>query len=211
MLLNLDRVIVAVDDLAAAADDYTRLLGREASMNDGEGRALFRLGNTALELATREGMASPGPTPATEGVAGIVFQEDGREEATWLPGTSSRGIPIGLVSDESEDGLLPGGLSMPTTEPAASVAALDHVVISTGDLDAARALYGEELGIRLALDRQLHIARLQVTVNDMPLVRRLDGGGDLQGDPESVVGGKRPPFEPVGQRRSLDQFEDERP
>jgi catechol 2,3-dioxygenase-like lactoylglutathione lyase family enzyme len=44
----------------------------------------------------------------------------------------------------------------------ASACALDHVVISTGDLDAARALYGEELGLRLALDRPFPKRGIQI-------------------------------------------------
>ena len=38
--------------------------------------------------------------------------------------------------------------------------ALDHVVVRTSDPDAAVALYGQQLGIRLALDRQLGGTRM---------------------------------------------------
>ncbi len=38
--------------------------------------------------------------------------------------------------------------------------ALDHVVLRTANIDAARALYGEALGIRLALERDLRGTRM---------------------------------------------------
>lgn len=51
--------------------------------------------------------------------------------------------------------------------PEASVArdpscahALDHVVLRTGSVEAARALYGEQLGVRLALERELRGTRM---------------------------------------------------
>src|ERR1700691_5621500 len=42
-------------------------------------------------------------------------------------------------------------LSAPSA--AASITALDHVVISTGDPERAAALYGARLGLDMALDR----------------------------------------------------------
>jgi catechol 2,3-dioxygenase-like lactoylglutathione lyase family enzyme len=41
----------------------------------------------------------------------------------------------------------------PEGDPAAAVEALDHVVILSGDLEGSRRLYGDQLGLRLALDR----------------------------------------------------------
>jgi catechol 2,3-dioxygenase-like lactoylglutathione lyase family enzyme len=45
------------------------------------------------------------------------------------------------------------GLRSTSAMPAASVEALDHVVLRTADPEAALALYGQGLGMRLALDR----------------------------------------------------------
>jgi catechol 2,3-dioxygenase-like lactoylglutathione lyase family enzyme len=46
-----------------------------------------------------------------------------------------------------------GALRATAPVPASSVDALDHVVVRTADPDAAVALYGNGLGLRLALDR----------------------------------------------------------
>ena len=55
MLTTLDHVVIAVRDLAAAAADYTRLLGRRPSWRGahpelGTANVLFRLENTYIEL-----------------------------------------------------------------------------------------------------------------------------------------------------------------
>lgn len=46
-----------------------------------------------------------------------------------------------------------------TSDPSCAHA-LDHVVVRTSDADAARKLYGEQLGIRLALERELRDTRM---------------------------------------------------
>jgi catechol 2,3-dioxygenase-like lactoylglutathione lyase family enzyme len=51
-------------------------------------------------------------------------------------------------------------MSCPAPESLASAHALDHVVIRTALPDAAVALYGTGLGVRLALDRELGGTRM---------------------------------------------------
>jgi catechol 2,3-dioxygenase-like lactoylglutathione lyase family enzyme len=41
----------------------------------------------------------------------------------------------------------------PSADPSAVVGGVDHFVIMTADADGARELYGDKLGLRLALDR----------------------------------------------------------
>ncbi len=53
-------------------------------------------------------------------------------------------------------------LREPSTAPAAAVSALDHVVVASTDLEASRSLYGEGLGLRLALDRSFEARRLRI-------------------------------------------------
>lgn len=91
--------------------------------------------------------------PAADPVDG-----EGRDAATdavrrWrnvmLPGSATRGT--GLFAIEHLEGEL--SESPPGCAPEAAVSALDHVVVRSPDLAAAGALYGERLGLRLALDR----------------------------------------------------------
>lgn len=140
---TLARVVVAVDDPAAAAADYERLLGHAS--RDG----CFSLRNTCLQLVDRVDAELAGGTPESEGVAALVFRENERETGEWLDPRETRGIPIGLARDADDD----PAYSPDAHSPGEAVAALDHVVISTADLDAALALYGQRLGLRLALDR----------------------------------------------------------
>jgi catechol 2,3-dioxygenase-like lactoylglutathione lyase family enzyme len=155
MIVKLDRVIVAVDDVEAALADYVCLLGREAS--DAE-RGLFGLRNTTLQLASVEDLADEGLEVSKPGVAALVFEEDGRDEDQWLPSERTRRIPIALGRDD-RDGV---DAAAALVKPGTQVDALDHVVVSTGDLDAARRLYGEELGLRLALDRSFEKRGIQI-------------------------------------------------
>lgn len=163
MITRLERVVVAVDDLLEAMADYERLLGVPPS-DAGEG--LFALRNTSLQLVERETAQIAGREVSSVGVAGLVFEEDGREakegrEATeraeWLDLADTRGIPIALARDDAD-------AAAPERDVDARevVAGLDHVVISTGDLAAARALYGERLGLRLALDRVFEKRGIQI-------------------------------------------------
>ena len=64
MIVGLDHIGVAVGDLDAAVDAYTRFLGVSPRMAEGDGkgrRARFELANTAL----------------------LLFQQDGADDALW--------------------------------------------------------------------------------------------------------------------------------
>ena len=63
----------------------------------------------------------------------------------------TRGVRLSVSSSSTADELLPPAL--PLGEVSATVTKVDHVVISTRDADRAKTLYGDSLGIRLALDR----------------------------------------------------------
>jgi catechol 2,3-dioxygenase-like lactoylglutathione lyase family enzyme len=163
MITRLERVVVAVDDLLEAMADYERLLGVPPS-DAAEG--LFALRNTSLQLVERETAQIAGREVSSAGVAGLVFEEDSRgaseaaeaaERAEWLDLADTRGIPIALARDDVD-------AAAPDRDVDARevVAGLDHVVISTGDLAAARALYGERLGLRLALDRVFEKRGIQI-------------------------------------------------
>jgi catechol 2,3-dioxygenase-like lactoylglutathione lyase family enzyme len=68
-----------------------------------------------------------------------------------LPADESRGVLLFAIQHLSSPDLLPpAGLVAPA---ASAVTGVDHVVVRTADAEAAKQLYGRELGIRLALDR----------------------------------------------------------
>ena len=57
-----------------------------------------------------------------------------------------------------------GGLSLAelTTAPEAAVGGVDHFVVMTPDGDAAKAVYGDDLGLRLALDRTFESRKVRL-------------------------------------------------
>lgn len=89
-------------------------------------------------------------TPASDGEA---CGEDGvvrHFRTAELSPRATRGPQV-LVVERADTARLRGE---PSAEPAACHA-LDHVVLRTADASAARTLYGDALGIRLALDTTL--------------------------------------------------------
>jgi catechol 2,3-dioxygenase-like lactoylglutathione lyase family enzyme len=72
-------------------------------------------------------------------------------ENVVLPGEDSRGVLLFAIEHRSPPELLPvADLAAPA---ASAVTGLDHVVVRTADPEASKQLYGDQLGIRLALDR----------------------------------------------------------
>jgi catechol 2,3-dioxygenase-like lactoylglutathione lyase family enzyme len=72
-------------------------------------------------------------------------------ESVGLPAEETRGVPLLAIQEISPRDLLPpADLLAPV---ASAVAGVDHVVVRTADAEAAKQLYGDRLGIRLALDR----------------------------------------------------------
>ena len=68
-----------------------------------------------------------------------------------LPTSQTRGVVLFAIEHASANAMLPP--APPAGAEAASVFALDHAVIRTLDPEAARVLYGDQMGLRLALDR----------------------------------------------------------
>ncbi|MBW2267925.1 MAG: VOC family protein [Deltaproteobacteria bacterium] len=64
---------------------------------------------------------------------------------------ATRGIVVRAIENRSPADVLP--LCEARTSPEASVTALDHVVVLSADVAATRAVFGEKLGLRLALER----------------------------------------------------------
>jgi len=189
MLTALDHVVVAVSDLEAAARSYAELLGRSPSWRGvhpraGTSNVLFRLENCYLELLAG--------TQAGEGLLALAFATDdakaeaarlqqhgiqasepadgeGRDSASgavrrwrnsFLPTAAARGLLLFAIEHLTSADALPPA---PATAPVeATVHALDHVVVASDDLEAARRFYGDALGLRLALDRRFEARGLRI-------------------------------------------------
>jgi len=69
-----------------------------------------------------------------------------------LPPAQTRGVLLFAIEQRSPAALLPEAFAV--AEPQSAVQALDHVVLQSRDAEATRRLYGDGLGLRLALDRE---------------------------------------------------------
>jgi len=143
---------------------------------------------TADAESCRLGLAERGMEPeAVEEARGVDLATGAVREwrRVQLPMAATRGVFLFAIEHRSPPDRLP--LAPSTGDPAGSVAALDHVVIRSPDANAAAALYGEALGLRLALDRRFEEwgVRLQffrvggVTVE---VASALERGGDGPND-----------------------------
>jgi len=122
---------------------------------DLHGDGLFGLAFATGDIgACRATLAERGLAP------GDIVGEHGRDQRTgaethWrrflLPTDRTRGVVMFPIQHDSPPETLP--MASPTQSEAAAVSALDHVVLQTGNGDAARELLGDNLGLRLALDR----------------------------------------------------------
>lgn len=68
-----------------------------------------------------------------------------------LPRSESHGVGLWVEENHSEAALMPP--SLPVASEGGVVSRIDHVVVQTPDPERAIDLYGNRLGIRLALDR----------------------------------------------------------
>lgn len=193
-LVAVDRIVVAVNDLAGAEAAYTRMFGRAASWrrtdrSGGTSHVYFYLDNIGLELAAPLGsgiwgqrlrsfleekgegiralclasndMLATADVLLARGLPVVVmpenegFDESGRSHH-WrhgLVGTrAARDLSLVVAqtyNGRGERDLAP--LRDGVSEEAA-ISALDHVVVMTSDAEACKKLFGDQLGIRLALD-----------------------------------------------------------
>lgn len=114
----------------------------------------------ALALGTRDADAAAARLretglAASEPVAGMAHDEPSgafrRFRNVVLPPSETFGLGIFVIEHLSEPELLPPAL--PIGDERATATGVDHVVVMTAHPDRAIGLYGERLGIRLALDR----------------------------------------------------------
>jgi catechol 2,3-dioxygenase-like lactoylglutathione lyase family enzyme len=141
----------ALLELTAPRPDALESEGLRAHLaSAGEGLIALAFGTddaAACHALLRERGLRAAPPAYDEAEAGGSTR---RYAAVELSPRMTRGLPI-LVVERSDTDALRQAAGIPA--PAAH--ALDHVVVRTADLGAARTLYGQQLGLRLALDTRI--------------------------------------------------------
>jgi catechol 2,3-dioxygenase-like lactoylglutathione lyase family enzyme len=83
-----------------------------------------------------------------------------RWRSAALSPAATRGLSLFAIEHHAPADALPA--RDPDPLPGGAVSALDHVVVLSSDLEAARDLYGRRLGLRLALDRRFEARQLRI-------------------------------------------------
>ena len=151
MIDALDHLTLRASFRAGAVGAYETLLGRRAD----DGR--LRVGNVGLAIeddASTARLSSMVFTTASLEKAqrllarrAVIAERQG--DRVMLSTRSTHGVPIALI--EVKDKTMPSPLK--DSSEAASIAALDHVVIRSPNPERAIALYAGRLGLDLRLDR----------------------------------------------------------
>lgn len=147
----------ALIELVAPRHDALEAEGLRALLNArGEGLHAIALGtgdaSACCALLRERGLRATAPE---SGEARSTAGELRRYRTVELSTRTTRGLHV-LAVERSDA----ASLRQRRAPAASAVDALDHVVIRTADADAAIALYGSGLGIRLALDRKLGDRRM---------------------------------------------------
>lgn len=151
-LFRLDNTYLEL--LSPAGEGPTGLALRRWLAARGEGPVGLAFG-TDDAAACRAQLAERGlePGPVERGMGRDVESGAFREwRRVALPVARTRGVVLFAIEHRSPAELLP---RMPAQgDESAAITALDHAVVRSPDAEAARALYGDRLGLRLALDRE---------------------------------------------------------
>ena len=146
-------VTLAVRDLAAAESSYGAILGRTPSQRSAT-RLSYHLSNMTLVLMTERDNLPTWIKRDGEGIAGLTLRAAGTVRST-LDASTMRGLPISFTSRDEADAPAPLGDGVAEAEAAEG---LHFLVMLTGDGDAVRQLFVEQLGFAVLLDRVSHKA-----------------------------------------------------
>lgn len=135
MIDAFDRIVIDVPDPNSAAAEYRTLLGTPGSGRD------FLLGNLLISL--REGHSNAPPGLGTLSLLDTAL-EAGTEQTI---ATGAR--DISLTRSHFREA---GYSERPTST---GIYAVDHIVLQSRDADDCIRLFGDELGLRLALDQEV--------------------------------------------------------
>ena len=153
-LFALDNALIELVGPRAGAEEAEGLRARL----DARGEGLIALAFATDDAAACSAALRERGVRATRPESGTARAADGSERSyrsVELAASATRGPSVLIV--ERPDAAALHGSEEP---PGDTLHALDHVVVRTSDPDAAVALYGQQLGIRLALDRQLGGTRM---------------------------------------------------
>jgi len=151
MITALDHLTLGASFHAGGVDAYETLLGRRA------GGSKLRVGNVGVSIED---------SAATARLAAMVFATASLEKAERLlerravpvkhkdgqlalSTEATHGVTISLIETKEKEAPSP----LKGSSEAASITALDHVVIRSPNPERAIALYGGRLGLDLRLDR----------------------------------------------------------
>lgn len=98
------------------------------------------------------------PAPADGSGRETASGRERRWRSVRLPPDRTRGVVVLVIEHLGEE----LATAEPTAAPEAAVAGVDHFVVMTPDGDAAKAVYGDGLGLRLALDRTFESRRVRL-------------------------------------------------
>ncbi len=122
---------------------------------DGAGEGLFALAFAVDDAERCAALLRERGYGASDPIPGEGRDRDSGAERRWknvlLPPERTRGVAIFCIEHLSPAEALP--LAAATVDEKGAVAAFDHVVVNTPAPDSARSLYGDGLGLRLALDK----------------------------------------------------------
>jgi len=135
---------------------------RDQLASHGEGLAALAFAtDDAAVFAARLRASGIGASEPVEGEGREVTSGAVRRwRSTFLPAAATRGPLLFAIEHLSPEGALP--VAAPTGPVAATLHALDHVVVASEDLEGAGRFYGAALGLRLALDRRFEKRGLRI-------------------------------------------------
>jgi len=136
MGFELDSVQLGVTDLDSSRSDYEVLFG-VAPVLVGRERVRFQLAHGGIELEIG--------APAVQSLRFVTSNSN--DLTSWPQGAAAfHGLTVFTGMQE--------GTLRHVVAPRDGVESIDHVVIQSPDLQRARTLWSDQLGIRLALDRE---------------------------------------------------------
>lgn len=165
-------------ELVSNASGRARGQGLRAHLEGaGPGPLSLGLGTTdaaAAMAALRDKGLPATPSESESGELEDAERRVRRDRAFTVDPQATGGLPLGIV--EHREG---PALAAPVPPPAGQLTAIDHIVVRTAEPEAAVALYGGVLGIRLALDRELAGTRMLFFRVGGVTLEIVEGGGDI--------------------------------